>query len=536
MPGLFSSVLSSTSDIFNRAEAWMVYGGTSQNYIQNTNAGVPVSEERALTLSVWYAAVRNLSEDIAKLPLDVYRYIPAGGKERDSAHSVSALYGRAPNSYMTPIVYRQQMIHWLVGWGNAYAEIKRDARMNPIALEPIHPGRVKVKWNDSMTRVIYEVRNFDTASNRYAEVVEIDQDNMYHLRGLGSDPLIGYSVIRMAAESLALSLATEQFGASSFKNRGAIGAVLKHPGVMEPKAYDNFKKSFDASYRGAKNAGGWILLEDGMTYESMSLPPDDMQFIQTRTFQTEELLRWLRMPPSKVGHLNKANYNTLEMQNQEYVTDTLVGIAIKWEQEDKRKLFRADEMDNFTRHNFKGLLRGDQKAQTEHLTKLWGIGGYSVNDCLSYLDENPIGPEGDLRFVPSNYQELKVGMIAPWEAKQQQAAQKPATPPVAPKAALTEAQAYAVVWPSFDRVQKRAEKHIPVLQKRHGDDLAAFTLALADFNAEMRELVLSGLLDIWQSFDGDPDYLQATLAGNQPIVFEETARALASVLAERKAA
>jgi hypothetical protein len=193
-------------------------------------------------------------------------------------------------------------------------------------------------------------------------------------------------------------------------------------------------------------------------------------------------------------------------------------------------------MDYFTRHNFKGLLRGDQKAQTEHLTKMWAVGGYSVNDCLTYLDENPIGPEGDKRFIPSNFQELKQDMIAPWEAKQQQATQKPAVQPTKAQATLTEQQAYAVIWPAFDRVQKRAEKHIPVLQKRHGENLEALTLALAEFNAEMRELICAGLQDIWQSFDGDAGYLVGTLCGDAPIVFKETAWSLATALADRKAA
>ena len=153
MPGLISGVLNqSTSDIFQRDSAWTVFGSSGTNYIANTNAGVPVSEEKSLTLSVWYAAIRNISEDIAKLPLSAFEYLEDGGKRQDNRHPVSVLYSTAPNTYMTPITYRQQMIHWLIGWGNAYAEIKRDAAMNPVYLEPIHPSRVRPKWNESMTR------------------------------------------------------------------------------------------------------------------------------------------------------------------------------------------------------------------------------------------------------------------------------------------------------------------------------------------------------------------------------------------------
>lgn len=528
MPGILNGVLNITNDIFNRPEAWNVFSGGvgGGTYVTNTNAGVVVSEEKALTLSVWYAALRNLSEDIAKIPLDVFMRGDDGRKMQIDDHPVSYLYGVRPNTYMTPITYRQQMIFWLAGWGNAYARIHRNARMEPVELEPIHPARVTPKWDESGTRVIYEIRNWDPRKLQYAEIVTIDQDNMYHLRGLGGDALVGYSIIRIAAETIALSMAAEQFGASTFKNRGAIGALLTHPGTMSDKARANFKTSFEEAYRGAKNAGGCLIVEDGMQYQSMSLPPDDMQFLQTRTLQIEEMARIARMPLSKIGHLAKANYNSLEMQNLEYVTDTQLGYAIKWEQEDRRKLLRADEMNVFTRHNFKGQLRGDLKAQTEHLTKMWQIGVYSGNACLEYLDENPGGPELDKRFIPSNFQELKENMVAPWEAKQQ-ATQKP-------RAAITEQQAYAVIWPFFDRVQKRAEKHIPVLQKRHGANLEEFTAALADFNAEMREMILTGLQDVWQSFNGDAAILQAALTGNQPILFEETARLLAAHLAKER--
>jgi HK97 family phage portal protein len=494
------------------------YWTTGSSFFRGLAAGETVSDDSVLTLSAWYAALRNKSEDIGKLPIHTYRYVQEGQKERDTQHPVSILFSIAPNSYQTPIVFRSQMEHWVDGWGNAYAEIQRDANMNPIALHPIHPGRVNVSWDDNTQRVKYEVLQYSSVGNNRKPYTSytIDQDNMFHLRGLGSDPLVGYSTIRYAAESLSLSLAAERFGASYFKNSGALSGIVKHPGAMDVVARNNFTSSFDEAYKGARRAGGWILLEDGMTYEQLSIPPEDAQFIQTRQLQIEEVARWLRIPLSKIMHLARATYNTLEMQNLEYVIDCLQPCAIRWEQEAKRKLFRSDEIDLYIAHNFNALLRGDSKAQAEVIRTYSNLGIYSVNESRNFLDMNYIGNEGNKRFIAGNMIELKEDMLFPADVKAQARAPRepdpnmnipepPAVNVTVNRVGLTQEQAYSMVIPTITHAQRKAELAIPRLEKKHANCADTLESKIAEFKVDLLAELVTNLSPIFQAFNVDAD-------------------------------
>lgn len=513
---------------------WTTSGG---GVFHGLAAGEPVSDSSALTLSAWFAALRNKSEDIGKLPVHVYRYESEGNKQRINDHPVAVLFDVQPNSYQTPIVFRSQMEHWVDGWGNAYAEIERDRNMNPVALHPIHPGRVNVKWDDNTGRVKYKIVRNGTKWRADSQEWQrtIDQDNMFHLRGIGSDPLVGYSVIRYAAESLSLSLAAERFGAAYFKNSGALSGIVKHPGDMGVDARKNFVASFDSAYKGARKAGGWILLEDGMTYEQLSIPPEDAQFIQTRQLQIEEVARWIRMPLSKMMDLRKSSYNTLEMQNQEYVTDCLMPCAVRWEQECKRKLFRRDEADVYVSHNFNSLLRGDIKTQTEHIRTMSNIGVYSTNESRNFLGMNAIGEEGDKRFIAGNMIELKPNMVFPADTKSQSRAPKQPDPSQvmtleAPR--LTEAQSWAIVWPTIERAQRKAEKAIPRIEKNNAGDSELIDAKIQEFQTELIAEMVANFAPVCEAFglDDETITLAAITADLLNDGYERMAKSLADTI------
>lgn len=550
MPGLFSNIFNQSSPLYD--DRYWTTGGT---VIPNTNAGALVTDDTVLTSSAWYAALRNLSEDIGKMPAYAVEYIDENNKARRDEHRVTELFYFAPNSYQNPMEFRSQLQHWRLGWGNAYAEIQRDpTTLDPVALHPRHPGTIIPEWDAASGRLKYKwLKQYQFVAGQLTnqQVEYIDQDNMFHLRGLGSDPLKGYSVIRYAAESLSLTLAAEQFGASSFKNRGAVTSILRHPNKMGDPARKKFKESFDAAYRGAKKAGGWLLLEDGMEYQQLSISPDDMQFLQTRQLQIEEVCRWLRIPPSKIQHLMRANYNTLENENRNYVTDCLQGLIKGWEEEAQRKLFRRDERNMRLYHNMNSLLRGDIQSQTEHIVKMWQIGAYSGNDALSYIGANTMGPEGDQRFIPANFTRLKENMLSPAEIKANQT--RPAQTMEAEDSPeddiedtieesgteqralkITRDQAWSIVWPSIERAERKAEKAIPRLQKKHLDDTESLDAALVSFYTELRAEVIVNLHDTFVAFGGDGDALKAAVAESAPapVDYQDLCNKLVAMLTE----
>lgn len=392
---------------------------------RRTLAGVHVTPASAMTLPAYFAGLRAISEDIGKLPLHVYRKLTPRGKERAPDHPLYALLHDAPNDDMGAMTFRETLTHYALAWGNGYAVIDRDGRLTPTALLPVHPSRVVVRRDDN-GMLVYDVYGGENVpGSPGVQWYRVREDDMLHIRGLGAEGILGYSVVQLAAESLGLSLAAQTFGAAFFGNGAAMGGVLEHPAKLSDMAAKHLRESFASVYSGPENAGKVAILEEGMKYARLGIPPDDAQFLETRLFQVREVARWLRIPPHKLGDLEFATYTNIEQQAIEYVTDTLQPWCVRWEQECQIKLFGINS-DFFCEHALQGLMRGDQAARSQFYTSLFGVGVFSPNDIRELENMSPIGPEGDEYFIASNNMTTLKQVVE--QAENPQPAMMPVTP------------------------------------------------------------------------------------------------------------
>ena len=209
-------------------------GGAFSFLFGGTTSGQPVNERTAMQTTAVYACVRILAEAVAGLPLHVYRYSADSSKERRPHHPLDHLLHDEPNPEMTSFVFRETLMSHLLLWGNAYAQIIRDGRGNPLALYPLLPSKMDVTRARS-GNLIYTYRR-DSGESKISpdyETVTLRRDEVLHIPGLGFDGLIGYSPIAMAKNAIGMALATEEYGAKFFANGANPGGVLEHPGVIK---------------------------------------------------------------------------------------------------------------------------------------------------------------------------------------------------------------------------------------------------------------------------------------------------------------
>ena len=121
---------------------------------------------------------------------------------------------------------------------------------------------------------------------------------MLHIPGLGFDGLVGYSPIAMAKNAIGMVLATEEYGATFFSNGANPGGILEHPGIV--KDPDKLRESWQTQFS-KSNANKIAVLEEGMKFTPMSIPPDQAQFLETRKFQINEIARIFRISPHMIG-------------------------------------------------------------------------------------------------------------------------------------------------------------------------------------------------------------------------------------------
>nr|DAN07604.1 MAG TPA: Portal [Caudoviricetes sp.] len=134
--------------------------------------------------------------------------------------------------------------------------------------------------------------------------IRLRSDDVLHIPGLGFDGLVGYSPIAMAKNAIGITLATEEYGAAFFKNGARPGGVLEHPGVLKDPS--KLRESWHAVYGGTMNTGRIAVLEAGVNYQQIAIPPEEVQSLGTRKF---EIARLYRVPACMAAILEKSSFN-----------------------------------------------------------------------------------------------------------------------------------------------------------------------------------------------------------------------------------
>lgn len=389
-----------------------------------TTSGKPVNERTAMQTTAVYACVRILAEAVASLPLHVYEYQDDGGKKLVYDHPLYYLLHDEPNPEMTSFVFRETLMSHLLIWGNAYAQIIRDGAGRVLGLYPLLPDKMEVQRDDKGNIYYVYSRNSDEnpTFKKYGNI-KLKAEDVLHIPGLGFDGLIGYSPIAMAKNAVGMTLACEEYGASFFANGANPGGVLEHPGVLKDPS--KVRESWNSVYRGVNNAHKIAVLEEGMKYQQIGIPPEEAQFLETRKFQINEIARLYRIPPHMIGDLDKSSFSNIEQQSLEFVKYTLDPWVIRWEQSLQRSLLLPGEKGKyFIKLNVDGLLRGDYQSRMNGYAVGRQNGWFSANDIREMENMNPIPDEegGNLYLINGAMTKLAdAGAFAKTDTGQQRA-------------------------------------------------------------------------------------------------------------------
>lgn len=347
------------------------------------DAGVSISERNALQITTVFACVRIISETIASLPLHVYKR-EGSGKNRAPEHPLYYVLHDEANSEMTAFSFWETMAQWMLTWGNAYAEIERDGTGNVVALWPLSPDLVRV--DRKAGKLVYKFSSVEGVE------ITLPAEKVLHFHGMGWDGRSGYSPIQLSREALGFAKATEKYGSKFFANGGKPGGVLEMEGVLRDKAaQERVRESWSEIHGGADNSHRVAILEAGMKYKPISLPPNDAQFLETRRFQKADIAQIFRVPLHMINDLSNATFSNIEHQSIEFVVHTIRPYLVRMEQEIRRKLFTTtSEKGKYTAEWLvDGLLRGDAKSRNEALQIQRQNGIINADEWREIENRNP---------------------------------------------------------------------------------------------------------------------------------------------------
>lgn len=373
--------------------------------MRDSSAGVNVNEDTALNFSAVFSAVNLISSTTALLPFNLYDAKPKQGEDAIARmHIANHLLSVKPNDYTTPFVFFQtQQAHALI-WGNSYTEIIREHGV-PVALRILLPSNVQPDISDDGVKKIYKVTDPQPGSE---PVRTINDEDMIHIPGLSYDGLVGYSVIGRAREGIGLGIAAETFGATFFGNGAVPQGILMHPGELTPEAEKKLSEDFESRHKGPDKSNRVAVLDEGMKYIHVGIPPEDAQFLQTRQFQVVEIARWFRVPPHMLFDMTQATFGNYEQSNMDFLTYSLLPWLVKWQQECKVKLLTEQEQERYYfGHDPAILLLPDMQTRYNAYATGRNNGWLTLNDILKAERKPLLDPAiGDVRLAPSTMKVL----------------------------------------------------------------------------------------------------------------------------------
>lgn len=300
----------------------------------------------------------------------------------------------SPNAEMTPARFMLMVVASICLWGNAFVE-KRYIGTKLVALDPLLPQRMVVKRIDDGSLEY----TYTTAGTQRV----IPERSIMHIRGFGLDGICGLQPIQQGREVFGSAASANNAAAAIFAKGMNASGFLSSDNTLTAGQRSQIRDSL-SRFAGSNSAGRLMVLEAGMKYQGITMNPEAAQMLETRGFNVEEICRWFRVPPFKVGHMDKASSwaSSSETQNMQFLTDCLRPVIENIEQEIHRCLMTpADQGVYYAEFSVEGLLRADSAGRAAYYHSGLNDGWINRDEVRARENLGPI-PGGDTFTVAVN--------------------------------------------------------------------------------------------------------------------------------------
>jgi HK97 family phage portal protein len=362
--------------------------------------GLTISQGTSLSISTVYACATIRSKDVARCKPRLLLEAAAKSEKPITDHPVARLLVR-PNSIQTWTEFARQMHVAYLLRGNAYAVILRNARGDPIALIPINPDGVTVleAVDGSLFYQVTRFGLFQMAMLRDLPMA-IPEEDIFHLRGLTFNMLVGISLVSIARDSFGVAMGLEQQAARFMNNGARPSGVLQTDKKLSDDAAKRLRDQWEALRSGIQNAGRTAILEEGLKWNAMQLSSVDLEFIAQREFSISDVARWFDMPLYKLGVKGEMARIKFDDADQAYVNTTIMPDLDVWEEKFVQK-FDLDKEGIRVDFDERRLLRAAEstRVNTQRLKVMSGLS--TQNECRAENGDPPL-PGGDVLLTPVN--------------------------------------------------------------------------------------------------------------------------------------
>ena len=330
--------------------------------------------------------VRKLAMATARNPFDLKRQL--GGNDQEPEVGALAELMKKPNERLSGF----ELWLWTSSTYDIYGEAfwlkLRDRTDTVRELHPIHPTNLVTHRNEAGDiEYLYGPNRLPIPERDVVVFKNYNPENTR--RGLSN------------LEGLRMTLLNEDASrraTASWWQKGARPSViLRHPKNLSDPAIERLKSQMDSNHSGADNMGRTLVLEEAMEATVVQLSAEEMQYIESRKLNREEVCAAYDVPPPAVHILDKATFSNITEQLRSMYRDTMAPRFELFESVVDHQLVPEfhPEGDVFSKFNMDEVLRGDFETRAEAVNKLITGGVMKPSEARPMFNLTVAGPEAD---------------------------------------------------------------------------------------------------------------------------------------------
>lgn len=362
-----------------------------------TEAGERVSVEMSKTIATVYAAKNIISNDVAKMPLQMIRQVGRNMEQVEpnaAIRNMSYLLEVCPNLWgWSPFRFKKAVIEWQLFYGNAYI-------WSPI----VGPRQLLILPADRTMPVLdlegglWYRTIFQNNVAVFIPAVEI----LHLLINPDTSGFVGRGVVHYARETFGRQIAARKTQAKFFSNGFMPAAYVQIPGELSADARSKVRQAYEEQMSGAANAYRLAVFDQLITkFEPINIQLKDAQFLESIDANDRDICNFFGLPEYKLNR-GKEAYNSNEQKNLDYLEGTLDAYLVAWEEGARiRWLSQAEQATTYFKFIRESLLRMDTKTRGEALAQRIQNGIITPNEAREKEDLGAY-PEGDQYYMAGN--------------------------------------------------------------------------------------------------------------------------------------
>jgi len=284
--------------------------------------------------------------------------------------------------------FLENVIGYLMLSGNSYIESVSPTTGPPRELYVLRPDRMRVIPGNSIQPVAgYE---YSVGMSK----VPFDAKTVLHLKLFNPlDDWYGMSPLQAAARSVDQNNESKAWNVALLQNFAQPAGVFKTEQNLDDEQYNRLQGEFNSKYPGSPNAGRAMLLEAGMSWESISLSPADMAWIEGQKLSAREIAIAFGVPPEMIGDNTNKTYSNYQEARSAFYEETILPL-LDWIRDEWNNwlvpLFGDNLYLDYDRDDIEAL-QESRDATWARVQKSWWITLNEARSATGYDDDPDFG-------------------------------------------------------------------------------------------------------------------------------------------------